>query len=82
MLTMASDAVSDAAKEVPVPAEQDFFSDEARPLDGDVAARVLRKVDLFLVPAMVIGTLPCPDCDYLSGKLKSEQVMALFTGTR
>lgn len=33
----------------------DYFSDEARPIDPDVAARVLRKIDLFLMPAMMIG---------------------------
>lgn len=35
--------------------EPDYFGDEARPIDPDVAARVLRKIDLFLMPAMVIG---------------------------
>lgn len=39
----------------PTPAESAFFSDEARPIDPDVAARVLRKIDVFLMPAMVIG---------------------------
>lgn len=36
-------------------AEVDFFSEKARPIDPDVAARVLRKIDLFLMPAMMIG---------------------------
>lgn len=36
-------------------AGMDFFSEKARPFDPDVAARVLRKIDLFLMPAMVIG---------------------------
>lgn len=36
-------------------AEVDFFSEKARPFDPDIAARVLRKIDLFLMPAMMIG---------------------------
>lgn len=38
-------------------AQVDFFSEKARPFDPDVAARVLRKIDLFLMPAMVIGNV-------------------------
>lgn len=31
--------------------------EEARPIDLEVSRRVLRKIDLFLMPAMVIGML-------------------------
>lgn len=34
----------------------ELLSDEARPVDPGAAARVLRKIDLFLMPAMTIGT--------------------------
>ncbi|KAJ4391516.1 hypothetical protein N0V93_005134 [Gnomoniopsis smithogilvyi] len=58
MATAENPEVEKGAQGVPAPtppAELDFFGDKARPVDPDVAARVLRKVDLFLMPAMVIG---------------------------
>ncbi|KAH8680726.1 putative MFS transporter [Xylariales sp. PMI_506] len=33
----------------------ELIGDEARPIDPEVERRVLRKIDLFLMPAMVIG---------------------------
>ncbi|CAN8097653.1 unnamed protein product [Discula destructiva] len=45
----------DSGIEASTPAECYFFSDDARPIDPAIAARVLRKIDLFLMPAMVIG---------------------------
>ena len=33
----------------------DALGEEARPIDPEVERRVLRKIDLFLMPAMVIG---------------------------
>lgn len=33
----------------------DILGDEARPIDPEVERRVLRKIDWFLMPAMVIG---------------------------
>lgn len=35
----------------------DVVGEEARPIDLEVSRRVLRKIDLFLMPAMVIGML-------------------------
>jgi hypothetical protein len=35
----------------------DVVGEEARPIDLEVNRRVLRKIDLFLMPAMVIGML-------------------------
>jgi hypothetical protein len=32
-----------------------FVGEHAQPIDPEVEARVVRKVDLFLIPAMVIG---------------------------
>ena len=43
-------AEKDAALEV--------VSDEAREIDPAVERRVLRKIDLFFMPAMLIGKLP------------------------
>jgi hypothetical protein len=34
----------------------DALGEEARPIDPEIERRVLRKIDLFLMPAMVIGT--------------------------
>jgi hypothetical protein len=34
-----------------------LVGDEARPIDPEVERRVLRKIDFFLMPAMVIGTV-------------------------
>lgn len=31
--------------------------EEARPIDPEVARRVLRKIDLFLMPAMLLGVM-------------------------
>lgn len=33
----------------------DLLGEEAKPIDPEVERRVLRKIDLFLMPAMVIG---------------------------
>ncbi|KAM0472423.1 hypothetical protein ACHAP7_008576 [Fusarium lateritium] len=33
----------------------DIVGEEARPIDLEVNRRVLRKIDLFLMPAMVVG---------------------------
>lgn len=35
----------------------DVVGSEAQPVDPEVARRVLRKIDWFLMPAMVIGRL-------------------------
>lgn len=35
----------------------DIISDEARPLGTELERQVLRKIDWFLMPAMVIGTV-------------------------
>lgn len=35
----------------------DVVGEEARPINLEVSRRVLRKIDLFLMPAMVIGML-------------------------
>lgn len=35
----------------------DLLGEEAKPIDPEVERRVLRKIDLFLMPAMVIGML-------------------------
>lgn len=65
-------------------AEVDFFSEKARPFDPDVAARVLRKIDLFLMPAMVIGM---SQEHLITQKMvvatdDMRQVMALYTGIK
>lgn len=33
----------------------DLLGEDAKPIDPEVERRVLRKIDLFLMPAMVIG---------------------------
>lgn len=38
----------------------DTVGEEARPIDPQEARRVLWKIDLFLIPAMVIGTWSSP----------------------
>lgn len=35
------------------------ISNEVQPIDPETARRVLRKIDLFLMPAMVIGMVTC-----------------------
>lgn len=52
----AEKSAAGAAAPATSAASLNFFGDKARPIDPDVAARVLRKIDLFLMPAMVIGT--------------------------
>lgn len=39
----------------PTIATSDLMGTEARPIDPEVERRVLRKIDMFLMPAMVIG---------------------------
>lgn len=39
----------------PTTATSDLMGTEARPIDPAVERRVLRKIDMFLMPAMVIG---------------------------
>jgi hypothetical protein len=34
-----------------------LVGNEARPIDPEIARRVLRKIDMFLMPAMVLGAL-------------------------
>lgn len=36
----------------------EILGEEARPIDPQAERRVLRKIDSFLMPAMVIGKLP------------------------
>lgn len=42
-------------KRAPTALDLEAIVDEVHPVDPDVARRVLRKIDLFLMPAMVIG---------------------------
>jgi hypothetical protein len=48
---------------------EDILGEEARLIDPEVERRVLRKIDMFLMPAMVIGKVPrfhvseCPLAD-------------------
>lgn len=39
----------------PTTATSDLMGTEARPIDPEVERRVLRKIDMFLMPAMIIG---------------------------
>jgi len=36
---------------------EEVLGEEARSIDPEVERRVIRKIDMFLMPAMVIGTL-------------------------
>ncbi|KAH8881782.1 putative MFS transporter [Thozetella sp. PMI_491] len=42
-------------KNIGVTAAEQLVGEEARPIDLEVAKRVLRKIDLFLMPMMIIG---------------------------
>jgi hypothetical protein len=37
-----------------------LVGEHARDIDPEVEARVLRKIDWFLIPAMIVGTLHSP----------------------
>lgn len=37
--------------------DMSVVGEEARPIDPEVARRVLRKIDMFLMPAMLLGVL-------------------------
>jgi hypothetical protein len=56
------------------------LGEEARPIDPEVERRVLRKIDLFLMPAMVIGVYIY--FLILSATTNTEKDMVWFTTTR
>ena len=45
-------------KPIHIESSLDNVGYETRPLDTEVERRLLRKIDWFLMPAMVIGTIP------------------------
>lgn len=53
---MANSSTSKEVASIATPT-MDLVGEEARPIDPRVEKRVLRKIDLFLMPAMVIGKL-------------------------
>lgn len=66
MMTAPNLGVSDAVaansdihgeKSTSLALSMDLVGDEARSIDPEAARRVLRKIDLFLMPAMVLGVL-------------------------
>lgn len=59
----------------------DVVGDEAQPVDPEVARRVLRKIDWFLMPAMVIGITTNPN-SYESLINSHAQATELCTMTR
>ncbi|KAL4887244.1 major facilitator superfamily domain-containing protein [Aspergillus karnatakaensis] len=51
----APQAVHDVDEKAVIAGGVEALGEEARPIDPEVERRVLRKIDLFLMPAMVIG---------------------------
>jgi hypothetical protein len=43
-----------------------LVGEHAREIDPEVERRVLRKIDLFLIPAMIVGTIPSHHVSLLS----------------
>lgn len=52
--TRNTSSIDDSSPEAKTPVA-DLVGDEAIPIDPEIEKRVLRKIDLFLMPAMVIG---------------------------
>lgn len=51
----ASHANVQTAQKKPLPLDLEEIENEVYPVDPETARRVLRKIDLFLMPAMMIG---------------------------
>lgn len=67
-------------KDVVVSGDIEALGEEARAVDAQLHARVLRKIDLVLMPAMVIGVFA--SFDNILIKINMLQVMDWFTGIR
>lgn len=56
----SADQERDVYEKPPATAVLEVMGEESRPIDPEVNRRVLRKIDLFLMPAMVFGTVQSP----------------------
>jgi hypothetical protein len=51
------DSDSHEEKGIGATVDMSAVGEEARPIDPEVARRVLRKIDMFLMPAMLLGAM-------------------------